>query len=516
MKLLKNKRGLLLAVLSHLSASLTLVSGSEAPSIKWTSPASGDTYGPGDTITGEWSVEDGALAVNSPSFKLCTKDGASGGGSGSSDQQGSSDDGGKNESGDEGSGDGSGQDASEDGKGSGEESGNTRDQRRRSDDSNDGSCGETVWPTVQQSSGSYSVSLAVPNVTSLSGYYLLMMDDFGNKMSSPSFSLSPTSPSSSSSAPSSTISSLPVSSSKSSHTEALDSPSATSDVVSNSYPDLAAAHAPPPVAAFAIPLSIVGAIIVAAVVLGILHWRKLKQERLRDAENLKSISDRDYMSRRSSLLSSTSRKSDEKMDRWGPGYMGSFAREEQYPSTTYAEPVQPMRGPSPAHWDPCPPQYTWSARREPERRYITRQAFPEDHYTAPSYSHSLRGSFPPSRSVPASTFRSPRVGPGPSVLHHMPRPPDPPQQDCHRNAAVNHSVISNYLQPSPIPCSLWPSSPPSGSPSAYDRGAMHFVPDPVPEPEKLFVRRSAPGVEVEHPMAHGDVYDRVTRSLYPR
>ncbi|KZT22088.1 hypothetical protein NEOLEDRAFT_1150229 [Neolentinus lepideus HHB14362 ss-1] len=522
--LLKNTASILL-----LLASLAFASSSDSgPSVQWTKPVRGDVYGPGDMITGQWTIGDGSQAVNSPSFKLCsTGDGDSGGGGGN----GSTDDGGgddsKNASKDDGgddSGDGNNVNGSQD-------SGNSSNKQRRSGGDDGASCGATVWPTVQESSGSYSVSLAVPSVASVSAYYLQMTDDFGNKINSPSFSLSPTPSSSSSSLPSSTASesfSTPSSTSKPSNTQALDSPTFTAPG-SSDYPDLAAAHAPPPVAAFAIPLSIVGAIIVAALVLGIVHWRKLKQERAKDAENLKSMKDEEYLSRRSSLLSDASRGVGEKMSAWD-------AR------TTYAAPFPTTR----SQWDAPSYIHAWGTRREPERKYVTRQAFPDDHYTAPNYGHNrfFRASTPSSGSVPApnyspslranirpswnvptpdynlsgmppsGTVPTPPFAPYSSALHHMPRPPDLYIQDPHRyNAAVNHSVISNYLQssPAPIPSSLLPSSPDvrAGSPSLNGRSF-------VPEPERLFVRRSAPPGMDAGLRPEGDVYDRVTRMLYPR
>ncbi|TFK57706.1 hypothetical protein OE88DRAFT_164414 [Heliocybe sulcata] len=525
-----------------LLASLALASSSDsAPSIEWTKPVRDDVFGSGDTITGQWTVSDGS-PVNAPSFKLCSA-GDSGGSEGN---QGTDDNGGTDSKSGSADGEGGTDDNPGDGsKGGGSGNSSNSSRRRRSDGGeggSDASCGETVWPTVQDNSGSYSVSLAVPNVTSASGYYLQMIDDFGNKMNSPSFSLSPTPPSSSSSLPlsASDSASASASSSKPSHTQALDSPASTappstsSVASSNSYPDLAAAHGPPPVAAFAIPLSIVGAILVAALVLGVVHYRKLKRERAKDAESVKSISikdDEEYLSRRSSLLSDASRRSGEKM--WDPDCVG----------TTYGEPARVWDG------------YAWGGRREPERRYATRQAFPEDHYTAPSYSRSVRAStpssrsvrvptaqyapsvqptfpssrsypmpnysassIPSSRSVPASAFRVSRMEQYPS-MHHISRAPDLSVQDpCYgsydgHGLIGHHSRSPNYQHPGfsiynrdhvqppapPIPGSLLPSSPElrMGSPG-------------VVQPERVFVRRGAPGG------AEGDVYDRVTRMLYPR
>ncbi|KAH9994474.1 hypothetical protein BJV77DRAFT_307569 [Russula vinacea] len=116
----------------HLAlAALSLVrsseeSSSEAYSVVWSSPAPGDRFGPGDTIVGEWQVT--PQKVVSPSFRLCA--------------------------------------GGEDG------------------------CGATVWPeVVEESEGSYYASLTAPTVSTESGYYLQMKDDFGHAFSSPIFNI---------------------------------------------------------------------------------------------------------------------------------------------------------------------------------------------------------------------------------------------------------------------------------------------------------------------------------------
>lgn len=55
------------------SSSSEEASSSAAASIVWSSPAPGDRFGPGDTITGEWQVtsESQNQKVVSPSFRLC-------------------------------------------------------------------------------------------------------------------------------------------------------------------------------------------------------------------------------------------------------------------------------------------------------------------------------------------------------------------------------------------------------------------------------------------------------------
>jgi hypothetical protein len=53
-----------------------LARSSEEPSaadysVVWSSPASGDRFGPGDTIVGEWQVTPSGQKIVSPSFRLC-------------------------------------------------------------------------------------------------------------------------------------------------------------------------------------------------------------------------------------------------------------------------------------------------------------------------------------------------------------------------------------------------------------------------------------------------------------
>jgi hypothetical protein len=78
--------------------------------IIWTSPSDGDIFGPGDTIVGKWNASTEAV---SPSFRLCMS--------------------------------------------SEPESGAVARERKGGTD--DGSCGSAVWPNVEQSEGSYLISL---------------------------------------------------------------------------------------------------------------------------------------------------------------------------------------------------------------------------------------------------------------------------------------------------------------------------------------------------------------------
>ncbi|KAL5518713.1 hypothetical protein ACEPAH_396 [Sanghuangporus vaninii] len=102
--------------------------------LNWEKPSSGDIFGSGDTIIAQWSSE---KAIVSPSVALCS-------------------------------------------------------QSSPADDVDDaGDCGASVWPKVSQDGHSYSFSLAVPDISSASGFRLRVKDDFGNIVSSPTFSLDP-------------------------------------------------------------------------------------------------------------------------------------------------------------------------------------------------------------------------------------------------------------------------------------------------------------------------------------
>ena len=87
-----------------------------AVDVTWISPSAGDTFEAGDTIVGQWKAE---KAVVSPSFRLCIGDDVSGGKS----------DAGK------------------------------RDWEDKEGDG-DSSCGQAVWPTIQQvEDGSYMIHM---------------------------------------------------------------------------------------------------------------------------------------------------------------------------------------------------------------------------------------------------------------------------------------------------------------------------------------------------------------------
>ncbi|KDQ53000.1 hypothetical protein JAAARDRAFT_197787 [Jaapia argillacea MUCL 33604] len=448
--------------------------------ITWSSPTDGEIFGPGDTITGQWTGQ----AVTSPSFRLCETTPS---------------------------------DTNDDSGGHGGGSGDDSPQRRVSDGGNlDPSCGQTVWPTVDQdaTSGSFSVSLAVPDVGDTAGYFLQMQDDFGNIMASPPFTLASTLE-----APSSTSSAEPVIS------PTLASTVPVKPATPHDYPDYVATRVPSPIAAVAVPLSIVGFILLSALILSILHWRQLKAERRKDIETLKTLHlCRDDLPRNPSFRIEVDyhRKKldeiiyEEKTKVVGLGMDHLQYRHGDMPGhSAVAVPLSISR----ASYSEIPRSRSGSRQsrsiiyqrdRQPERRHATRRPF--------VHHHSRGGQSAPiarkATMVPARLFRSPRT--------ETFRPMEPRSEECHNseqpdatvNATVNHSLISNYLHPSPIPSSLCLATPPYHN---LPPGLCH-----VQEPEMLYVRREA---HPEDPYdrkttagplpfsGHGDVYDKVANLL---
>lgn len=101
-------RSALAALMILLSSNAGVLAGKTM--IGWLSPSEGDVFGPDDTVFGNWSA-DGPII--SPSFRLCTS------GPSSSLNAGSVNDG----------------------------------------DASDDSCGDVLWPDVQETDGVYSVAM---------------------------------------------------------------------------------------------------------------------------------------------------------------------------------------------------------------------------------------------------------------------------------------------------------------------------------------------------------------------
>ncbi|KAH9836622.1 uncharacterized protein C8Q71DRAFT_758844 [Rhodofomes roseus] len=193
---------------------LTLAYRVQAGGVTWVSPSAGVTYKSGDTIVGQWTA-DGSFS--SPSFSLCT---------------------------------------------SGSDNSNTPSAN----------CGSAVWPIIEKNGDASLIHLSLPTTTSAGTYYLQMLDpDSGGSASSPTFSLN-------------SGSLVPVSSAR----FPVDVPATVvpqsaphQSSVSSSIqplPDYNDVSRPTPTAAYAVPLSLVGVVLVVAGALGVHHRRKLRQE----------------------------------------------------------------------------------------------------------------------------------------------------------------------------------------------------------------------------------------------
>ncbi|EED81495.1 predicted protein [Postia placenta Mad-698-R] len=146
-------------------------------------------------------------------------------------------------------------------------------------DSDDGgeNCGADVWPIVNQDSGSYLIYLSTPDISTAARVYLRMDDNSGQTTESPQFSLSPISSNSSTgSLTNPNATSIP-----------LASPSASAASSLQPLPDLASTAMPAPTAAYAVPLSLVVSVLLAACGLAVRQRRKLQQEREQEEQKLK-------------------------------------------------------------------------------------------------------------------------------------------------------------------------------------------------------------------------------------
>ncbi|KAJ7275106.1 hypothetical protein C8J57DRAFT_1592835 [Mycena rebaudengoi] len=122
--------------ISRWAVSIILAQQVHATAVSWISPLTQDIYGPGSKITARWSCLE---TVASPSFKLCM----------------------------------------------------LPTSQKRHSDPGFGSCGATVWPLITESAGVYEATVTVPDIPSSQGYYLQMKDNHANKLRSPVFTLSP-------------------------------------------------------------------------------------------------------------------------------------------------------------------------------------------------------------------------------------------------------------------------------------------------------------------------------------
>ncbi|KAK0232726.1 hypothetical protein IW262DRAFT_1451202 [Armillaria fumosa] len=379
---------------------LVLISLSElGGAVQWESPAAGDRFGPGDVLIGKWRAD---RPVDAPSFKMC-------GNSSSSPPQVRS-----------------------------------RDSDDQTGDNDRSNCGETVWPTVQHGNGSDSVSLAVPNVTSDESFYLLMIDNFGTKYRSPPFLLSPTSsvtvqdaapaPLSNSNTAQSpfgaSLPSVPYPAASPVGGAPVTPPTVSPASLPVSSTNILATRSPPPVAAFVVPLCCVGAILLVAASLCVRHNRQLDRERARDTEKL-------AVSRNSSFGSLGSYQND--MMSKSQGDMYHYGSAMPVPLFMPVEIPRERTRQMPYF---VPPMHYQEIRRKRHCSHSTssRSSMRSDSFRS---SHSRSSTTPPSRKNSDRTYL-PSISASPLVV-------DLEERDEHHGASVTDDVLSEYMQPSPLP-----------------------------------------------------------------
>ncbi|KAL4244590.1 hypothetical protein ABKN59_010885 [Abortiporus biennis] len=219
--------------------------------VTWLSPSSGETYTPGQSIIGKWMT---SQSLSNPAFRLCSADGAF------------------------------------------------------ADDPE--ACGQAIWPPVQQTNSSYQVSLAVPDVSTTSEFYLIMEDNRGNTFSSPVFSLSsshqePSQSPERSEAQNEDAPSLQSFSPLDNINAEVAAPEPVAAPPSTTSPLLSQNRIPIPVAAYAVPLAVAGIIILVGLIVLIVQRRKLHLER--SIPNPQSATSR-FFTRAQTIMRPTSRK----------------------------------------------------------------------------------------------------------------------------------------------------------------------------------------------------------------
>ncbi|KAL0578843.1 hypothetical protein V5O48_003167 [Marasmius crinis-equi] len=427
---------------------LAVVSAEESP-VHWISPSAGDYFGSGDSVTGKWSA---TKAVVSPSFKLCS--------------------------------------------GPGQSSINTRSEDSSGEP---GRCGSKTYPTVQQDNGVYSISLTVPNVTEVQPYYLQMMDDFDNVYRSPSFTLSP----SGSVSPPAAKEDKPLPQANGgaqspmtvNHNSQAQTPPTpfvtvtTAPIATNPLANVApgrdtasfsASRPGPPTAAFAIPLSIIGAILLAAICVALRQNRILGAERKADIEKM-----HETLSSRSGKSQSVYSRSDD-VERALPlaktvnglpglGMYGPMQPVQAVPIPLFMPPTEslwPMKESSrnQSHYSPPPPRYSGRTSRSSHRSYRAPSVRSyvssiSSHRSATSRpleirNHSSTHSLPRPPSISSRSSRSSRTRVClPPVKTSLPLDEErsPPSvsrsssRDTRLDSDITGSVLEDYMLTSPSP-----------------------------------------------------------------
>ncbi|KAJ7149029.1 hypothetical protein C8R43DRAFT_509308 [Mycena crocata] len=411
---------------------------SQSPNVTWMSPLATDIFGPDTTmILAKWTSQD---TVDSPSFKLCMAS--------TSDLQ----------------------------RRFVRTSKDSRRQfvgERRSSSEDSGGCGTTVWPVISQTAGVFMAPVAVTKVPSDGMFYLQMEDSSGNKMHSPTFSLSPVGMSTSHSSPDvsepvpgiepqaqAPLSAIPpivpqTSPLYPSSLSTLAAPTSTSTVNRASAttapidPNVLSAKSAPPPVAYAAPLSAVAAIIIVAGGLFLKHRRKHgAQQRIKDAENLSRTSTfNSYKSHGRSevghALNVLSRHHGYNRNPPAPLFMppdyGTTKQDQERNPPPNAFPY-----PAYAQWDP--PALDYAHHRDPP---VTRTDTPRS----------------VSSSVQSPKHARPRLPPIASTGSFM-----------SANDPATHNVLADYLLPSP------PLSSSTSTPRCL-----------LPAPQKLHLRHDGTG-----------------------
>ncbi|KAF9261940.1 hypothetical protein L218DRAFT_1001240 [Marasmius fiardii PR-910] len=344
--------------------------------VHWVSPSVGDHFVSGDNIVGKWTS---SKTIISPSFRLC--------------------------------------------QGPAQSSIGTREEV----DLGSGSCGSRAYPTVQQDSGVYYVSLTVPNITRDETYSLQMIDDFGNVIPSPTFSLS-----SSGSAPAPRMNEQevspntnggvqkpmavnPIAATQGSQAQLVTvTPvpivvNPTTDAVP-SFGNSSLAATRPSTAAWAVPVSIAGTFLLAALFFALRQHKTLGAQRRADMEKvhevLKAHSEKPQSVIGRSDGSETTLPSVKALNGVQGFGFGSFPAMQAFPIPLFMPPAD---------------LYPWSKK---EAQY-------EAHYTPPPPRYSGRSSHRSSRSLSARSHVASRYSvssrpvelPDHSSVSSFPRPP---------------------------------------------------------------------------------------------
>lgn len=233
-----------------------------------------------------------------------------------------------------------------------------------------------------------------------------------------------------------------------------------------------ATRSPPPVAAFAVPLCCVGAILLVAAGLCVRHNRQLDRERARDTEKL-------AVSRNSSFGSLRSYQS----DALTKSQSDMYHYESAMPVPLFM-PVEMPRERTRQMPYFVPPMYYHESRRK--HHYSRSTSSRSSTRSDSSHSSHSRSSTVPSRMNSDRTYL-PSISASPLVV-------DLEERDGHNGASVTDDVLSEYMQPSPLPpdCLL-------------------------PAPQKLHIRKEATDLSEARSryarMDSIDLYDAVQNTL---